>query len=116
MGPPRNQKAPPSHRRKLTGAAILVFRLSTARHDAAATSRAIDRLATRPTRRLAELIPRFAAERFLYDYLEDGKLLTRLNHVMRRVGLPLLPASFVELLPAMRQRVRERRVELLTPG
>jgi len=83
--------------------------------DADAVERAISRLATQPVSRVAQLVPRFAAERFLYDYLEDGKLLTRLNHVMRRVGLPLLPPSIAELFPAMRQRVRDHRAELLTP-
>jgi hypothetical protein len=79
------------------------------------TERAISRLATAPAERIAALIPRFAAERFLYDYLDDGKLLTRLNHVMRRVGLPALPPGLIELFPAMRRRVRERKNELLTP-
>ena len=51
----------------------------------------------------------------MYDYLDDGKLLTRLNHVMRRVGLPQLPPNFIELIPFIRQRVRERSTELLTP-
>ena len=83
--------------------------------DPAATQQAISRLATQPTNRIALLVPRFIAERFLYDYLDDGKLLTRLNHVMRRVGLPQLPLSLVELLPAMRDRVRQRKSALLTP-
>jgi len=99
-----------------------------AKLDPAATERAISRLATvardsvavGPPRsgglRVAALIPRFAAERFLYDYLDDAKLLTRLNHVMRRVGLPLLPPALAALFPALRQRVRERRAELLTPA
>jgi hypothetical protein len=83
--------------------------------DPAQTERAISRLATRPVERIIALIPRFTAERFLYDYLDDGKLLTRLNHIMRRVGLPALPGTLVELFPALRRRVRERKVELLTP-
>lgn len=83
--------------------------------DPQQTERAISRLATRPAERIAALVPRFAAERFLYDYLDDGKLLTRLNHVMRRVGLPLLPPGLVELFPAMRRQVRERMNDLLTP-
>jgi hypothetical protein len=83
--------------------------------DPVITERAISQLATRPTDRLAPLIPRFAAERFLYDYLDDGKLLTRLNHVMRRVGLPAIPESLAELFPEMRVRVRERMPDLLTP-
>ena len=68
-----------------------------------------------PISRITTLIPRFLLERFLYDYLDDGKLLTRLNHVMRRVGLPPLPDSLSGLFPSMRQRVRERQGELLAP-
>jgi hypothetical protein len=82
--------------------------------DPEATQQAINRLATRPIDGITTLIPRFAAERFLYDYLDDGKLLTRLNHVMRRVGLPQLPLQLADLLPAMHRRVRQRMNELLT--
>lgn len=88
---------------------------AVAQLDPAATERAISLLATKPTDRIVVLLPRFAAERFLYDYADDGRLLTRLNHVMRRVGLPLLPPEVAALFPAMRRRVRERRGELLTP-
>ena len=62
---------------------------------------------------ISSLLPRFTAERFLYDYLDDAKLLTRLNQVMRRASLPLLPPGIAELFPAMRERVRERRAQLL---
>ena len=68
--------------------------------DPQLTERAISRLATRPGRADgARCIPRFIAERFLYDYLDDGKLLTRLNHVMRRVGLPQLPPRWSNCFP-----------------
>ena len=81
--------------------------------DPVATQAAINTLATRTSDRVALLIPRFLSERFLYDYLDDGKLLTRLNHVMRRVGLPLLPEELLEFLPAARAAVRKRRDDLL---
>jgi len=87
--------------------------------DAAITAEAIERLATSRSdqaglaSRVGTLIPRFIAERFLYDYLDDGKLLTRLNHVMRRVGLPLLPGDLVDLFPRMRRTVAERIDDLL---
>jgi len=51
----------------------------------------------------------------LYDYLEDAKLLGRLNRVMQRVQLPPLPEGFVDILPAARHAVAQRRQELLTP-
>jgi hypothetical protein len=85
------------------------------RLDAAATERAICQLAMQPTTRVAVLVPRFIEERFLYDYLEDGKLLTRLNHVMRRIGLPQLPLDLAEAFPTMRDRVRQHQINLLTP-
>lgn len=81
--------------------------------DPAATELAISRLATQPVDRIAQLIPRFLEERFLYDYLDDAKLLTRLNHVMRRVNLPQLPPSLVDLFPRMKSRVAERQHDLL---
>jgi hypothetical protein len=84
--------------------------------DAEVTQQAISRLATRPVDRIITLLPRFISERFLYDYLDDAKLLMRLNHVMRRVGLPQLPPDLVELIPSLRVRVRERMAELLTPA
>ena len=73
----------------------------------------VNRMAGRPTERLASFIPRFSAERFLYDYVEDAKLLSRLNQVMRRVRLPLLPGQFCRILPEARRQVGLRKVELL---
>lgn len=73
----------------------------------------VNSMATRQSERLAVLIPLFCRERFLYDYTDDGKLLWRLNHVMRRVKLPLLPDDFLDILPEARQNVRGRRNELL---
>lgn len=81
--------------------------------EAANVQTMINRLATRTSDRIGMLIPRFLSERFLADYSDDGRLLVRLNHVMRRVHLPQLPAQTAELFPAMRGRVRERRSELL---
>ena len=45
-------------------------------------------MTTGPVPTLERMIPLFCAERFLYDYLDDAKLLSRLNRVMRRVKLP----------------------------
>jgi hypothetical protein len=81
--------------------------------DSVAVSDAVSRITARDVESLRVLIPRFVTERFLCDYLDDGKLLTRLNHVMRRVQLPALPESLSELFPGMRTAVRDRRDELL---
>lgn len=73
----------------------------------------VNRITARPTDRLAVLLPRFIAERFLYDYAENGTLLFRMNQVMRRVGLPSLPETLLPWLDSARQRVANRRGELL---
>ncbi len=83
--------------------------------DAEAFAAALARMTTKPVGALALLIPRFSAERFLYDYAEDGKLLRRLNAVMRRVQLATLPDDFVATLSVARQLVAPRVDELLTP-
>ncbi len=84
--------------------------------DAPLIEASVNRMATRTSDRLAWFKQRFCEERFLYDYPEDAKLLSRLNHVMRRVGLPVLPESFAEQLPPARRLVRERMSELLEPA
>jgi hypothetical protein len=75
----------------------------------------INQLATLPSDVWPVFIPHFCAERFLYDYLEDAKLLKRLNRVMQRVQLPLLPEGLLDILPAARHAVAQRRQELLMP-
>ena len=76
-------------------------------------NRTVNRMATQQTGMLAFFIPRFSAERFLYDYVEDGKLLFRLNNVMRRVRLPALPEHLTAFFPEARRLVRQRAAELL---
>jgi hypothetical protein len=73
----------------------------------------VNRVAARPTDRLALLIPRFSAERILSDYGQDAKLMVRLNQVMRRVKLAPLPDDFAAVLPPGRRLVAERKNELL---
>ncbi len=73
----------------------------------------VNGLASRRSELWIVLIPRFCAERFLYDYLDDAKLLKRLNQVMRRVGLAALPDDLLAVLPAARAAVDGRRDELL---
>ena len=74
---------------------------------------AVGRMAGRSAAGLAVWIPRFSAERFLSDYAEDAKLLTRLNQVMRRVNLPALPDQLLSVMPHARELVAERSDELL---
>lgn len=76
---------------------------------------AVNRMATRSTALLAYFIPRFSSVRFLYDYLDDGTLLLRLNNVMRRVKLTPLPDAMIAFFPEARRLVEQRQFELLDP-
>ena len=74
---------------------------------------AVNQMVTQRVENLAGFIPRFSAERFLYDYAEDAKLLFRLNNVMQRVKLPPLPDDLGLWFPEARRQVRERVSQLL---
>jgi hypothetical protein len=81
--------------------------------DASVVAAAVTEISGHPADMLTSFIPQFSSLRFLYDYRDDGKLLTRLNNVMHRVQLAPLPAELVGLFPAARQAVRARKSELL---
>jgi hypothetical protein len=81
--------------------------------DAAWIEATVNRAAPRRAERLAVFIAAFRRERILWDYLEDAKLVVRLNQVMRRVGLAPLTERFAAILPAARALVAGRRGELL---
>ncbi len=74
----------------------------------------VNRITGKPTDRMVATIDRFCEVQFLYDYLDDDRLLMRLNQVMRRVGLSDLPRSIVPWLHDARDLVESRRTSLLT--
>jgi len=59
------------------------------------------------------MIALFREARILSDYQENGRLLERMNQVMRRVKLPGLPEEIVEVFAQGRPMVRRRYEELL---
>ncbi len=69
---------------------------------------------SKPVETLTVIIPRFTKERFLSDYPNDTQLCRRLNQVMRRVSLPVLPEVVVDWLATARIRVAQVASELLT--
>jgi len=81
--------------------------------SAAKVQQVVNRIARVPTDALELWISRFREVRFLYDYLDDDKLLVRLEQVMRRVGLPPLGQQLAGWLPAARAIVAERCDQLL---
>lgn len=66
-----------------------------------------------PAVRLAELIPLFHREQFLWDYHDPERLLYRLNQVLRRVKLPPLPAEIKQVLADAQPIVESWSDELL---
>jgi len=81
--------------------------------DAERIQEAFNRMSPRATFRLAEMIRRIERERFLWDYLDDERLLVRLNQILGRVGLEPLPAGVRGLFAVLRRQVAERKGELL---
>jgi len=81
--------------------------------DSGVIEAAVNRMAPKPTERLAWMLERFRTTRVLSDYAEDGKLFVRLNQVMGRVGLNRLPEAFCRILPEARRKVALRQEELL---
>ncbi len=81
--------------------------------DAAWIVDTVTRLAPRPPERLGWMLDVFRRERFLYDYADDAKLFVRLNHIMRRVGLPQIPDTLGDFLSSARTEVSGRTEELL---
>lgn len=81
--------------------------------DPAEVAAAVSRMATADASKLARIIPGFLRERFLPDYANNAKLAYRLGQVLDRVGLPQLPADFVNLLPELRSEVARRADDLL---
>ena len=81
--------------------------------DAGLVQGAVNLMAPRRTERLAPMITGVCRQRFLWDYLNNAKLMVRVNQIMRRVGLDLVPRSFEALLPEARRMVARCRRELL---
>lgn len=81
--------------------------------DATRVQAAVNTMARRRTQRLATLIELFQREQFLRDYLDDERLLHRLNQVMHRVRLPNLPDTLLPVLRDGRELLRERQWSLV---
>ncbi len=74
----------------------------------------VNRISRVSTDRLVWLVPRFSSEKFLFDYSCDEKLLRRINQVLKRVNLALLPDSLTPWLAQARLEVKSLRSQLLS--
>ncbi|MEZ6117028.1 MAG: hypothetical protein R3C28_10710 [Pirellulaceae bacterium] len=81
--------------------------------DAERITSAVETITGKGVERLTVLLPRFNAERFLYDYADDERLLFRLNGVMKRVGLAQLPNQLIPWFADARRRVAAAENDLL---
>ncbi len=82
------------------------------RLDRAQVGRFVHQATGKPVPELPAWIDRFCRLRFLFDYLEDGKLWFRCGQVMRRLGCSWQDGPPPELV-ALRRSVYRRRFELL---
>lgn len=81
--------------------------------DGAWVAESIERMAGRDVGKLAHFVDRFVEVRFLADYRNDDTLVVRLNQVMTRVRLDVLPAAFTPLLAGFRLAVAASFEELI---
>ena len=81
--------------------------------DVTTVQRAVNLISRKPTEQLVGIVPKMIQARFLYDYADDKKLLTRLNQIMRRVKLPELSDAMLDFLPVARSEVRAAKNDLV---
>jgi len=74
---------------------------------------AVNLFATRPTDKLAPAIGGIIKERYLFDYIDDGKTLYRINRVLKRIGLDEVDNQILPWIAEARQRVYDRVPDLL---
>jgi hypothetical protein len=74
---------------------------------------AVNRMATRPTDKLAKYFPVFLREKYLYDYGDDSRLMYRVNFVLKRVKLKPVGDDVLNWVPSARQRVYDSARDLL---
>ena len=75
----------------------------------------VNRIAPKSTNMLAWFVPRFIEEAYIYDYLDDERLMYRMNRILKRVKLGELPNVFLKWLPAARERVYRETDVMLAP-
>jgi hypothetical protein len=77
--------------------------------------RTVNCVSARPTERLAGFVAQFREVEFLYDYLDDERLLHRLNQVLRRVKLQPVDEQAIPFVRDSRSLLRRYGEDLLQP-
>jgi hypothetical protein len=83
--------------------------------DAESLQTLVNRIAPRPTTKLAAFVARFMHERFLYDYLRDEGVAFRVHRMLSAIGAGTLPSVFVEWVGTARKVVHDSLDGLLQP-
>jgi len=73
----------------------------------------INHFASQPTTQLAGEIERFQSERYLFDYQNDKGVRYRMNNVLGRLNLELMPEQSIAWLGEKRQQVYQHAALLL---
>ena len=81
--------------------------------DAEKVQDCINHFASQPTTKLAGEIERFQSERYLFDYQKDEGVRYRMNNVLGRLNLDLMPEESIAWLGKKRQQVFKHAEALL---
>ena len=73
----------------------------------------INHFASQPTTKLAGEIERFQSERYLFDYQNEEGVRYRMNNVLGRLNLELMPEQSIAWLGEKRQQVYQHAELLL---
>ena len=76
--------------------------------------KSINRFATKPTDLLVKYMPKFIEARYLFDYVDDQRLMMRINNVLKRAKLRTVDDRVFQWLPSARERVYEQVPGLLS--
>lgn len=81
--------------------------------DAKRIQTSINQFATKPTNKLASEIGRFLEVRYLFDYLNDEGVVFRMNKVLGRLKLELMPNESIAWIGEKRQMIYTNAPALL---
>ena len=73
----------------------------------------VNKIAPKHTEALVPFLKRYCEDPFLRDYLSDSGLAYRLNRVLARVKLPVLPDEAAEVIGKSRVLVRDELASLV---
>ena len=81
--------------------------------DPSEIQKAVNKMASRPTEKLEGFFTIFVNERYLFDYVDDDRLMYRINQVLRRVRLRPVSNIITDWVRSARSRVYDLAPDLL---